>query len=328
MRKPKPELSQGGSVNQLDIPTQDFILQHRSDWLQTTSELGNLHGIVQSDDGYILIQNACENSAQSCILRCDIDGKVISTFKSDALAFPHGLELYKHPVHGSCLLHTDNKKGVSLFKEDGTKLWHIEKADFYKLHWTINWSPSNCAIASDGRIYLADGYGSFFICVFDADGNDLGTFGGARNDESGIVHPHGCAIVNYNGQEVLAVTECQLSSQDPELLKKYDAHSCIKLLSLDGQFIERIVIDTISPRHIRTFGNDHYIIPDFQGRILITDHSFNVVKTIGKEDSRFEKSRCDVTLDIPRPHDCCIIEDDLILVTDFTGLVHSIQLSI
>ena len=303
-------------------------VKHDPRWLNQPDDLtiGMLHGIIQLPDASILIQNACEDNTDSCLLRCDVNGNILSTRKLDALAVPHGLELYQHPKHGSCLLHADNKNGIVLTNLDNEVIWQVERTDFYKLHWLLNWSPSNCGIASDGRIYLADGYGSFFISVFDADGNQLDTFGGPKTDGTGIIHPHGCAVIHYAGEEVLAVTECQLSSQDADILQKFDACSCIKLFSLDGEFLKRIKLDTISPRHIRPWGSEHYIIPDFQGRLLITDLEFRVITSIGTKNNKFSQTTCEHTIDIPRPHDCCQMNENTLLVTDFTGLVHKIEL--
>jgi len=174
------------------------------DWLQLVSGqgVGHLHGVVQTADGSVWIQNAEDDPERSALLRCDLDGAIRDRLASDALPFPHGLEVFHHPRHGECLLQTDCQSGVSLMATDGRVHWRLAKPDFYRLHWTLAWKPSNCGIASDGRIYLADGYGSGFIVVLDADGRESGLFGGPRHDAATLVHPHGLAVVPYAGREV------------------------------------------------------------------------------------------------------------------------------
>ena len=283
--------------------------------------VGHLHGIVQSSDGSIWVQNAHQDPNNSCLWRCEANGTIVETLTSPLLAFPHGLEIYRHPRHGECLLITDNHTGLFLMNLNGDVIWHVDKPDFYKLHWQLAYCPSNTAIASDGRIFMADGYGSYFISTFSSDGDQLHTFAGPQLGEQGLVHPHGCGIIQWNKQEVFAATECMLSSQDPRLLSQYDSCSCIKLFDLNGNYLERIQLDTISPRHIRPLSHGGFAIPDFQGRVLLTDQQFSVQKSLGATDERFQEAACDDTIPLSRPHDIYELSPGHLLMTDFTGHV-------
>jgi hypothetical protein len=297
-------------------------------WLQAEHlvPLLHLHGIVETSDGSIWVQHAHDDAKRSGILRCSQDGQVLETIQLDAMPIPHGLEVYKHPDHGECLLVTDCRSGLLLLDSTGTVIWHLDKPDFYKLHWTLAWSPSNCAIAADGTIYLADGYGSGFITVLAPDGSQLGTFGGPGTGPGNLVHPHGLAVVTLQGESVIAIGECQYSQQDPALLQRFDARSCIKCFGLDGSFRGRIDCDTISPRHFRADGSGGWIVPDFQGRLLLLDGDLRLQQRIGQDDERFSGT-CQPQLTLPRPHDCCVLRDGRLLISDFTGKVHQLELT-
>ena len=47
------------------------------------------------------------------------------------------------------------------------------------------WKPTNAAVASNGDIYVADGYGASYVVVFDRDGRYKNNFGGGRTDQPG-----------------------------------------------------------------------------------------------------------------------------------------------
>ena len=293
-------------------------------WLQLPSsiKIGNLHGIVQTSDGHIWVQNANEDHSQSSLLQLNANGELISNQRYQELPVPHGLELYQHPQHGECLLHTDCINGLVLMNLDGEVIWHFPKPDFYRLHWTLHYEPSNAVVHPDGKITMFDGYGSYLATTLSPDGKEIHSFGGASLHESGLV-PHGCGLYKENNRWVIAVGQCMLSSQDPTLLKKYDQESCIKLYELNGDYIRRVSLDCVSPRHIRSF-SDGYLIPDFQERLLVLDAQLNVLASIGKENDKF-KNPCDQNINLIRPHDICVLDNNTLLITNYCGGISSLQ---
>ena len=298
-----------------------------SQWLKLNpgQSLGNLHGIVRSSDGRIWIQNSEPETHRSGVFCCSPSGEILDHLQSDLLPRPHGLELYFHPIHGETLLHTDNQKGVLLMGLDGTVHWHLEKPEFYRLAWTLAYELSNCAVASDGTIYMGDGYGSGYVVKIDSDGNEESVFAGPRSDGRGVVHPHGIGVhLDEGGEERLLVFECHLSTQDPALMKRKGVASCLKVYDLEGEYLDRIDFDTVSPRHLRPSPNGGYLCPDFQGRLLFLDEAFQLKASIGLPFERFSRP-CDVTADLGRPHDGCWLGDGELLVTDFKGRVHHLK---
>ncbi|PCJ62642.1 MAG: hypothetical protein COA79_03755 [Planctomycetota bacterium] len=296
-------------------------IQSNINWTSDLDEinLGNLHGIVKTSDQKIWVQNALEDEDQSSLLIFDLNGTLLENKKIKELRCPHGLEIYFHPNYGETLLHTDAKNGLLLMDLNGKIIWHCQRPEFYQLRWQLNYEPSNSAISKDGRIFMADGYGSYYVTIFDSIGKEQETICGPSSKEEGITHPHGISIIQYDGKETLAITECMLSTQDTELLKKHNMSSCIKLFNLDGTYIKKIELDTISPRHIRTF-KDGYLIPDFQNRLLLLDSKFKQLASIGENKSNFE-FEIDYEFSFKRPHDCCAINDGTILVTEFDSRV-------
>lgn len=90
----------------------------------------------------------------------------------------------------------------------------------------VKYLPTGTAVAGNGDVYVADGYGSSFIIQYDRDGNYIRHFGGRGKQEENINSAHGIAIDHRNGQETILV-----SSREDACFKRYD---------LDGKYISQI----------------------------------------------------------------------------------------
>ena len=83
------------SITDLALAIKSQSLCFDEHWLQLPSNLkiGNLHGIVQTSDGRIWVQNANEDQSQSSLLQLNANGELICNQQYQELPFPHGLEL-------------------------------------------------------------------------------------------------------------------------------------------------------------------------------------------------------------------------------------------
>ena len=70
--------------------------------------------------------------------------------------------------------------------------------------------PTETAIAANGDIYVADGYGEDFIIQYDYKGNYIRHFGGRGDKDENLLNAHGVCIDNRNpGKPCLIVTSRQ-----------------------------------------------------------------------------------------------------------------------
>jgi hypothetical protein len=95
--------------------------------------------------------------------------------------------------------------------------------------------PTQVAVASNGDIYVADGYGSNYVVQFNARGEYLRRFGGKRAGDASLDFAHGIAIDNRRGaaNEILLVTSRR--------------ESCFKQFSLQGDYIGTIPLPGAYP---------------------------------------------------------------------------------
>lgn len=185
--------------------------------------------VVDSVGRLFLLTDHPENN----ILIFDAQGKIIDSW-SLGFSSAHGLTLHKTgdveylyicDYKSSQVIKTTLSGEVILVLPTPNELGIYKNPD--------NYLPTQTAIASNGDIYVADGYGSSFIVQFDKDGNYIRHFGGRGKLDSNINCAHGIAIDTRGVEETLLVS----SRED----------SCFKRFSLSGKYLEQIDIPGAYP---------------------------------------------------------------------------------
>ena len=89
--------------------------------------------------------------------------------------------------------------------------------------------PTETAIAPNGDIYVADGYGSDYIIQYDHKGHYIRHFGGQKNanPQHNLVNAHGVAIDNRD-------------KNNPVLICTSRTENCFKYFTLDGKYIKTV----------------------------------------------------------------------------------------
>ena len=92
-----------------------------------------------------------------------------------------------------------------------------------------NYHPTETAIAPNGDIYVADGYGSHWILHFSAAGEFIRRFGGRGDADEQFQTPHGITV-DYR------------DPAGPTLLVTSRAHNAFKRFTLDGQYLSTLFL--------------------------------------------------------------------------------------
>jgi hypothetical protein len=260
------------------------------DWarLPRTLAFGNTHGVRQDRQGRFYVAHTVHASSQSMdsIVVFDEKGRFIRSWGSEFKGGAHGLHL--HPEGRDEFLYlVDTGKGrgpgidpshtwmikMTLRGEEVVRIGYPKESPHYKLDKqgkpATKFSPTNLAIGPNGDIYLADGYGSYFINQYDAKGRFIRSFGGAGKGPGELACPHGL-ILDDRGP-------------GPELLVADRTNNRLQRFSLDGKHLG-FCTGVNLPCHFDK-RNDLMLVPDLAARVTLLGKDNRVIAHLGEDTS-------------------------------------------
>ncbi|ANW95864.1 peptidylglycine monooxygenase [Wenyingzhuangia fucanilytica] len=219
--KSKPKLSD--SV----IGHGDFKYRIHKSWGdldRTTTPVKNCHEMVMDSKGRLIMVG---DDVHNNILIYDKSGKLLDSW-GIRYKGGHGLSLWNDGSEDFLFI-CDTNGSLIKTTTDGRELMLIGHPSEYGAYKKEDpFKPTESAIAPNGDIYIADGYGSNYILQFTKDGEFVRKIGGGRGvGENQFQTAHGVCIDNRG-------------SGNPTLLITSRAANCFKRFTLDGNYIETI----------------------------------------------------------------------------------------
>jgi hypothetical protein len=250
-----------------------YECQH--DWgrLPDTIQYGLTHGVAVDRAGnvYVLHTSRSTSPVKDTVVVFDRDGKFLRSWGAEYFKTAHGFDLVEEDGREVFYI-TDMARGLFKTTLDGKVIWHVAKPPFYDDHKDLKYTPTNVAVAPNGDVYFADGYGSWFIHHLDKNGNYKRTFGGPNEDDTkATIHPHGL-YVDVRGKEPLVV----VAENDPKGLKPGRLHA----FNLDCEHHSILPTKVRSPRHFDRRGN-LVVIPDLDAVVTLINEENRVVAQLG-----------------------------------------------
>lgn len=177
--------------------------------------------------------------------------------------------------------------------------------------------PTQTAIADNGDIYVADGYGSSFIFQFAKDGKYIRHFGGKGKAEQNVNNAHGICIDKRAG--------------NPTILVSAREDCCFKRFTLEGEYLETIALPGAyvcrpvihkEELYAGACWSNMLFLPN-TGFVTILDKSNNVVSVPGGKpaqyiNSHLQKLKQDQKI-FQHCHDVCVDDDDNIYVCQWNA---------
>lgn len=245
------------------------------DWGELPSDIvfGNTHGVCQDSNGHIYIHHTVHATSRSAdtVVVFDGKGKFVRSWGGQYKDGAHGLHIRKEGSFEYLYLCDQLHGIVSKRTPKGEEVWTIgypSESDKYKLGLVggnIPYRPTNVAIAANGDVYVADGYGSFFINQYDRNTKFIRTFGGNGKEAGQLNQPHGLMIDSRSGTETLLVAD--------------RGNHRIQRFTPDGKHIESIA-GTLWPCHFHE-RNGNVVVPDLQARVTLLDQNNIVIEHLG-----------------------------------------------
>jgi hypothetical protein len=206
----------------------DFSYRVHQSWGNldpATHPVKNCHEMVMDSKGrLIMVTDEVKNN----IIIYDKSGKFISSWGSE---FPggHGLTLFDEGGE-QVLFICDTEGRVVKTSLDGKLLMELPNPKTIGVYdSTQTYKPTESAIAPNGDIYVADGYGSQYVIQFNKNGEFIRKFGGPGDGDGNFSTVHGVCIDKRD-------------SANLTLLCTSRAHNSFKRFTLDGKYLSTLFI--------------------------------------------------------------------------------------
>ena len=239
-----------GLVGALYVPqvmiNEDIILGHNNKrykintkWSQadvSRNPVNDCHEMVQDQKGRILLLT---NETKNNVLIYDKGGKLLDTWGTE---YPgaHGFTLFNENGTDVLFICDNSRHQVIKTTIDGRVLMVLDypketgmytKADEY--------IPTETAIAPNGDIYVADGYGKDFIIQYDLHGKYIRHFGGRGTEDKHLLNAHGVCIDARDKKNPCLI----VCSRQQNSFKRYSMQGAyLSTISLPGAWVCRPVI--------------------------------------------------------------------------------------
>jgi hypothetical protein len=236
------------------------------DWgeLPASIQYGNTHGVCQDSQGHVYIHHTVHAGSEShdTMVVFDENGRFVKSWGREFEGGAHGLHIRKEGSDEFLYL-CDTKRAVvvkaTLAGETVWSLGYPTESPKYTLDAggkpAVKYSPTNVAIAPNGDVYVADGYGSSYITRYSKDAKYIRTFGGKGSGKGELDCPHGLIVDERGGAPVLLVAD--------------RSNKRLQTFTLDGEPIG-FHEGTNAPCHFHTRGSV-MVVPDLFARVTLID---------------------------------------------------------
>jgi hypothetical protein len=331
------------SVGNKGIKPAELIIGHNgftykvdSGWAKisaSTHPVNNCHEMIQDSQGRLILVG---DDTKNNILIFDKSGQLLDSWGTSYPA-GHGLSISKENGEDFLLI-VDNGFYTDLSGAGKSQPGNVIKTNVKgRIIFTLpqphaigvykddeGYHPTETAIAPNGDIYVADGYGSDYILHFDSKGRFIRKFGGHNNDNK-----------EHNLQCAHGVVVDTRDKENPVLICTSREECCFKVFTLDGKFIKRL--DTPGMYVCRPVIHGQHLYAgvcwskDKEGKQLnssgfltILDTNYKVLASPGGTAPIYKNGVLQQTFQheskvFHHGHDVCIDEDDSIYVAQWNA---------
>ncbi|WP_442511410.1 peptidylglycine monooxygenase [Novipirellula sp. SH528] len=321
----------------------DFRYRVNKEWAQLNpfrTPIDNCHEMVQDAKGRLVMIG---DDPRNNIIIFDKSGKVLDSWGT---YWPGGHGLTLVDEGGVDMLYVSEsgwarslQDGVTMVRQNGyiAKMTIDGKMIFTISHpMTVGayspempFQPTETAVAPNGDIYVADGYGSDFILRYDQHGKFIQKFGGHDNEDK-----------NYNLANAHGIALDDRDPVNPRLIVTSRSQRAFKYFTLDGKWLKTVNLANLQICRPVIHGDLVYAgvcwshnfsevkIPKpwlYQtGFTMVMDKDDQVISCPGGEQPNYKDGilqpvKQDKARTFYHGHDVCIDEDENVYVCQWNG---------
>ncbi|NIJ43914.1 hypothetical protein FHR24_000353 [Wenyingzhuangia heitensis] len=277
----------------------------------------NCHEMVMDSKGRLIM---ITDHVQNNIIVYDKSGKLLTSW-THKMYRGHGLSIFNEGGE-DVLFITDNSGKIIKTTIDGKVIMELPNPKEIGIYTDKQkYTPTETAVAPNGDIYVADGYGSDFILQFDKNGEFIRKFGGKGHQDEKLNNAHGVAIDarDPNNITLLCTSRVQNSFKRFTLDGKY-----LETIFLPGAYVCRPVIDDENLYSGACWSRLKYLerVPN-SGFVTILDKNNKVVSNPGGTKPKYKHGELQLMLQetplFNHCHDVCIDNDKNIYVCQWNA---------
>ncbi len=227
--------------------------------------LGNTHGGMAVDRrGRIF---ASRDTAPA-VLIFDQRGRLLESWGDDLGGGLHGLCLVEEDGQEFLYLAHTARHQVLKTTLAGEILWTLDLPEGSGIYTAASeYHPTSIAVAADGRLFVADGYGKGYIHRFSASREYLGSFGGPGEGDGQFHTPHGVAVQESGNRARLLVADRE--------------NNRVQTFDLEGNFLSVLAVDFRRPCGVAIGHDGRLAIPELAGRVSLLDAQDGLLARLG-----------------------------------------------
>ena len=238
-------------------------------WGQTTDKLRWGVGIVCDSQDRIYVHSRSTRA----VIVFDRHGRPLHHFGSEFSATGHGLTYHKDG-RAEYLYFCDHGRNqvvkTDLLGRTLLRIGEIHKVGPNSIPFPFN-QPTDLAVAPDGRLFVAEGYGGNRVQVFDKAGRYLQSIGGPGSGPGKFNCPHGIWV--------------DTRKREPELYVADRSNQRIQILTLEGKF-KRAISGPVSLPNGFAEHRGNLFVADLDQRVAILDRNDRLVAHLGGASSK------------------------------------------
>jgi hypothetical protein len=247
-------------------------------WLELPEkkDIGNTHGgIVVDAQGQIYVNT----DTTKAIMVYAKDGKYLRSFGEELAGGVHGMLLSKEDGQEFLYLVHHGRNEARKLTLQGETLWTIpwpqESGKYAKAE---EYHPTSIALAPNGDIFIADGYGKSWVHRYDKNRKYVASFGGPGSAPGQMNTPHGLAL--------------DTRTSPPTLLVADRANHRLQVFDLEGKF-QKVIEGFRLPCSVDIQG-EYLAVADLAGRVTILNGKNEVVTQLGDNPNEALRAKNDV----------------------------------
>lgn len=275
------------------------------------TEYIGMHGMcIHEEDGEEFIYAASPGGGRA--LKFALDGKLLWTIEPDQIKKDSG-KYNPDPAAESA----KSGVGTSVPATPDPKTKAKGKAKTAPAGPALR--PTGIAVAPNGDVYIADGYGQSWVHQYDKNRKYIRSFGGKGPNPPQINNCHGIAVDLRGAKPMLLI-----SNRESRRLDYFD---------LDGNYVSSPVTDLRRPCCVSIHG-DKVAIAELEGRVTLLDKNNKILTHLG--DNPVQAQWANFKVDpkdwadgiFTAPHGVCFDKDFNVYVEDwnFTGRITRLNL--